>query len=237
MWQHIDSDNGSREVLRRERVISSRGELIDQLRVAARTILGGKGILVAYAYGSRVWGNPLPFSDLDVGYYLDGYLSGAKLLLKKELDIQERLSEALGLQVDFRDLASATIEMRGRVLEEGVRIYSGNDIQRVALERDTLGRYHDYKWITMVDKPKIDQMLAGLQSYAKVRVSYGFPEAFRPLCRRNCRSSQQERCLTSRSRICTDALSDRINRIDRIMSAQPQLSFVDFSARAFHGRR
>jgi len=123
------------------------GESIDQLRVAARTVLGGKGILVAYAYGSRVWGNPLPFSDLDVGYYLEGYLNGAKLPLKEELDIQERLSEALGLQVDFRDLAGAPLEMRGRVLEEGARIYSGDDIERVALERHTLGRYHDYKWI------------------------------------------------------------------------------------------
>jgi hypothetical protein len=31
------------------------------------------------------------------------------------------------------------------VLEEGVRIHSGDPAQRVALERDLLARYHDYK--------------------------------------------------------------------------------------------
>jgi hypothetical protein len=31
------------------------------------------------------------------------------------------------------------------VLEEGVRVYSGDDVERVGLERDTLSRYHDYK--------------------------------------------------------------------------------------------
>ncbi len=33
----------------------------------------------------------------------------------------------------------------GIVVEEGVRIFSGNDAERVGLERDLLARYHDYK--------------------------------------------------------------------------------------------
>jgi len=37
------------------------------------------------------------------------------------------------------------LDLRGRILEEGVRIFSANDGERVALERELLGRYHDYK--------------------------------------------------------------------------------------------
>jgi len=33
----------------------------------------------------------------------------------------------------------------GRVLEEGVRVYSTDEPERVALERYVLSRYHDYK--------------------------------------------------------------------------------------------
>jgi hypothetical protein len=51
----------------------------------------------------------------------------------------------MGIEVDLRDLAGASLEFRGRVLEEGARIYSADDVARVALERELLGRYHDYK--------------------------------------------------------------------------------------------
>jgi hypothetical protein len=59
--------------------------------------------------------------------------------------LAEGLSAAVGYPVDLRSLAEAPLELRGRVLEDGVRIFSGHDVERVALERDTRGRYHDYK--------------------------------------------------------------------------------------------
>ena len=55
------------------------------------------------------------------------------------------MSKEIGFQVDLRNLAGAPLELRGRVLEEGIRIYSGNDSRRVDLECDILARYHDYK--------------------------------------------------------------------------------------------
>jgi lipase chaperone LimK len=56
-----------------------------------------------------------------------------------------RLSGELGLPVDLRNLGEAPLELRGRALEEGMRIYSGDEVARVNIERDLLGRYHDYK--------------------------------------------------------------------------------------------
>lgn len=43
--------------------------LLADLRRAAATHFPAAGLLVAYAYGSRVSGRPRPESDLDIGYY------------------------------------------------------------------------------------------------------------------------------------------------------------------------
>lgn len=119
--------------------------LLASLRSAARRLFPGRGVLAAYAYGSRVSGRPRPGSDLDIGYYLIGFPSGRRLTLREELILEAELSGAVDADIDLRDLADAPLELRGRVLEEGIRIYSGDDVDRVALERDLLARYHDYK--------------------------------------------------------------------------------------------
>jgi predicted nucleotidyltransferase len=119
--------------------------LVERLRAAAERLFREGPILAAYAYGSRISGRPRPGSDVDVGYYAHGFRDGRRLTLTEELRLASALSDAVGLEVDLRDLADAPLELRGRVLEEGVRIYSGDDVARVGLERDLLGRYHDYK--------------------------------------------------------------------------------------------
>ena len=120
-------------------------DVIDLLRVAASRLLPARRVLAAYAFGSRLSGRPRPDSDLDVGYYLVGYRSGESLPLREEMQLASELSAAAGLEVDLRDLAGTPLELRGRVLEEGVRIFSGDPVERVALERELLSRYHDYK--------------------------------------------------------------------------------------------
>ncbi len=119
--------------------------LLDRLRSACGRLLAGQRLLAAYAYGSRVAGRPLPGSDLDVGYYTLGYRQGEVLPPSDEMRTASSLTDAVGVEVDLRNLADAPLELRGRVLEEGVRIFSANDAERVALERDLLARYHDYK--------------------------------------------------------------------------------------------
>jgi predicted nucleotidyltransferase len=120
-------------------------DLLEQVRAAAERAFRGGPVLVAYAFGSRVSGRALPGSDLDVGYYLRGHRDGASLPLGEEMRLADALSTAAGCEVDLRNLAEAPLELRGRVLEDGVRLFSGDDVERVNLERDLLGRYHDYK--------------------------------------------------------------------------------------------
>jgi predicted nucleotidyltransferase len=120
-------------------------DFIAALQSTVERDFAGHNVLAAYAFGSRVSGRPSIDSDLDVGYYRKGYRRGALLSIREEMLMTANLSRATGVEVDLRNLAEAPLELRGRVLEEGVRIYSGNDTERVELECYILARYHDYK--------------------------------------------------------------------------------------------
>ncbi len=153
-------------------------ELANRLRAAAARAFAGRAVLVAYAYGSRVSGRPRPESDLDVGYYpLDPQ---RPVSIRDEMALAADLSAALGLEVDLRSLADAPLEARGGVLEEGVRIYSGDEGVRVALEQATLSFYHDYKEsfrrmheerlsaqarTDALDRSRLDPILANLRAH------------------------------------------------------------------------
>jgi len=114
-----------------------------KLKTIAAAVFSMHPILAAYAYGSRIQGRPRPDSDLDVGYYLLPDMFAKGLPIRQEMSMAADLSEQLGMEVDLRNLDDAPLELRGRVLEEGCRIYSGDDVQRVSLERTTLSFYHD----------------------------------------------------------------------------------------------
>jgi uncharacterized protein len=121
--------------------------LLANLRRAADDLFRNSGMLAAYAFGSRIWGMPRPASDLDIGYYLAGGRQASPMPIREEMRLAGKLSAAVGLTIDLRDLNPAPLDLRGRVLEDGVRIYSGDAARRVALERDLLARYHDYKHV------------------------------------------------------------------------------------------
>ncbi len=119
--------------------------LLEKLRELANRLFPPCQILAAYAHGSRVSGRPRPDSDLDIGYYRDHALSTGPLPLQDEMRLAVELGAPLALNVDLRCLDGAPLELRGRVLVEGVRIFSGDAVRRVALERETLSRYQDYR--------------------------------------------------------------------------------------------
>ena len=116
-----------------------------QLREAARSRFAGTRIVLAYAYGSRVKGVARAESDLDIGYYLRDRTNHAPLPLQDEMRLADALSRVMGCAVDLRNLDGAPLELRGRVLEEGGRIFCADECERVTIERTLLGRYHDYK--------------------------------------------------------------------------------------------
>ena len=120
-------------------------EGVDRLRLAAADVFAGHDILAAYAFGSRVAGRARPDSDLDIGYYRVRTAESPALNIGVEMRLANALSRVAGRAVDFRCLALAPLDLKGRILETGVRLYSGDDVARVRLERELLARYHDYK--------------------------------------------------------------------------------------------
>ncbi|MGH9380137.1 MAG: type VII toxin-antitoxin system MntA family adenylyltransferase antitoxin [Thermoanaerobaculia bacterium] len=120
-------------------------DLLERLRPAAERVFHGGPVLVAYAFGSRLTGTARSDSDLDVGYYLHEYRRGATMPLREEMQLAVELSDVLDIEVDIHNLGVAPLEFRGRVLEDGVRIYSSDEPQRVTLECELLARYHDHK--------------------------------------------------------------------------------------------
>ena len=118
---------------------------LEQIRSAARRVFEGTPVFLAYVYGSRIAGSPSPDSDLDIGYYAGDPPGRGAVSLRGEMELLDRLSRELGLEVDLRDLGPAPLELRGRILETGMHVYSSDEVRRVDLERDILGRYHDVK--------------------------------------------------------------------------------------------
>jgi predicted nucleotidyltransferase len=132
-------------------------DLLVRVRAAAAALFPGTNILVAYAHGSRVSGRPRAESDLDIGYFpLPG---AAGPTLGEEMALAAKLTEALGLSVDLRNLSEAPLDLRGSVLEEGARVYAADESLRVDLEAGLLSRYHDYK---EVYRRLHEERLAGL---------------------------------------------------------------------------
>jgi predicted nucleotidyltransferase len=119
--------------------------LTTEVLAAVRAVFDPTDVFLAYAYGSRVSGDARPQSDLDVGYYLNDFRRHPPLSIAEELALAGRLSDRLGVEADLRNLGQAPLEWRGLVLEDGVRIYCRDEVQRVNLERDLLARYLDRK--------------------------------------------------------------------------------------------
>ena len=125
--------------------MNDRDRLIETLRRTAEDVFGPTEVFLAYAHGSRVGGKPRADSDVDVAYYAGGYPGCVRLPLAAASDLASRLERSLQLEVDLRSLAGAPLDVRGRVLERGVRIYCGDEVARVSLERDLLTRWLDWK--------------------------------------------------------------------------------------------
>jgi predicted nucleotidyltransferase len=122
-----------------------RDPAIERVIDAASSVFAGRGVLAAYAFGSRVSGRARPDSDLDVGYYRVPEAPSASFDVATEMRLAQALSDAAGVAVDLRSLDGAPLDLKGRVLETGVRVFSGDDARRVRLERELLARYHDYQ--------------------------------------------------------------------------------------------
>jgi len=119
-------------------------QILDQLREALPAVLSGYEVIAAYAYGSVVRERLTPFSDIDVALVLrESRSSYDRLML--ELSVQEALEAATGLSpFDVRVINEAPLDVRGRIVQEGILLYERDRHDRVSFEVRVRKLYFDF---------------------------------------------------------------------------------------------
>jgi predicted nucleotidyltransferase len=101
-------------------------------------------VLFAYLYGSYATGLSHPFSDLDIGIFVEG--SDTKACLDLELSLALCIDEKLDhvAQSEVRVLNRLPLVVKGRVLAEGQLIYSRDENKRIEFETQVRIAYFDF---------------------------------------------------------------------------------------------
>lgn len=102
-------------------------------------VLRDAGLRAAYLFGSRHDGTAGPSSDLDLAV-----LVGGPMGLLDEQRLAAELESVLDVTVDVVVLDRASLELRGRVVQEGALVYRGDEPARVAFEVRTRSEYLDF---------------------------------------------------------------------------------------------
>ncbi len=109
------------------------------------SVLARYPVVAAYVYGSVARGTVLPTSDVDIALVLTESLPPYEGL-QLELTIEGEVEEASGISpVDVRVINDAPLLVKGRILQEGIRVYEGGRQKRIAFEVLTLQQYHDFQ--------------------------------------------------------------------------------------------
>jgi len=114
------------------------------LKDKAQKILKNYPVLFSYLYGSYARGDVHPFSDIDVGIYLENIPT--KKALDIELSLALDIDEALGhiSNVDVRSITDMPLMMKGNIVTEGILIYSIDEPLRVEFEVNIRKRFFDF---------------------------------------------------------------------------------------------
>jgi len=120
--------------------------MVEQLKQHLPAILEGRPVLLAYLYGSVSTGYVHPFSDVDIALVLDprqGLDPYQQLTL--ELEIEAQLEHVAGIRdADVRAISGAPLRVQGKVVTQGILLYSRDEEFRIAFEVATRRRYFDF---------------------------------------------------------------------------------------------
>ena len=119
-------------------------ETKQKLQAAAPGVFEGTPVLFAYLYGSFVKALLHPFSDLDIGIFVEEM--DIKSCLELELSLALRFDEQLNISVpsEVRILNHLPLSVKGRILGEAELIYSRAEEKRVAFETQVRKAYFDF---------------------------------------------------------------------------------------------
>ena len=101
-------------------------------------------VLFAYLYGSYATGVVHPFSDLDIGIYIDKLPDSKHLELELSLSLEIDANIESGVASEVRIINNLPLVILGKTITEGALIYSRDEIIRVDFETSVRSAYFDF---------------------------------------------------------------------------------------------
>jgi len=119
-------------------------KIMNSLAAIAPDIFSRHPVLFAYLYGSYATGIVHPFSDLDIGIYIERLPESKHLEL--ELSLSLELDSVLKDEVasEIRIINRLPLIILGNIVTEGVLIYSRDETLRVDFETSVRSAYFDF---------------------------------------------------------------------------------------------
>jgi predicted nucleotidyltransferase len=102
-------------------------------------------VLFAYLYGSFTTGLAHPFSDIDIAIYITEDALGDSLDLELLLSLQIDRKLNCKARSEVRIINHLPLTVKGKIVTEGIRIYSADEVERVNFEKRVLSAYFDFK--------------------------------------------------------------------------------------------
>ena len=116
----------------------------ERLLNIAPDVFGHTPVLFSYLFGSYATGLVHPFSDLDIGIYIENDYRGRTLTLEMSLAIEIDEKLALGISADVRAINNLPLIITGKIATEGLIIYSKDEVARVDFETAIRPKYFDF---------------------------------------------------------------------------------------------
>lgn len=122
----------------------SPSKIIDEIQRVSEGIFSRYPVLFAYVYGSFANDTVHPFSDLDIGVYLQP--ESCEQALETELDLALEIDKALEhvIEADVRAINNLPLVFTGQILTEGILVYSRDEAARVEFEVQMRKKYFDF---------------------------------------------------------------------------------------------
>lgn len=119
-------------------------QITNSLFTIVPDIFCSRPVLFAYLYGSFVSGDVHPFSDLDIGIYIDDVpdINYLELELSLSLEIDAKIESSVKTEV--RIINNLPLVVIGNIITEGSLIYSINENVRVDFETSVRKAYFDF---------------------------------------------------------------------------------------------
>jgi uncharacterized protein len=127
--------NNNLEIIRVRQLILAR----------APEVFKTRPVLLSYLYGSYARGDIHVFSDIDIGVYLEEI--NPKKILDVELSLGLEFDDIIGggCNVDVRTINNMPLMIKGKIVTDGMLLYSRDDSFRVEFETNVRKAYFDFK--------------------------------------------------------------------------------------------